>query len=103
MPTSCQTAPSVMGTVVSNSYVRVPPDLDPEALLQDVHAHLAQACERDQDLARTLSEARMQYQKGREWICLYQVGCESSESKIIELLRSITQKYVDEVVMLNCF
>ncbi len=35
---------------------------------------------------------------------MYEIGFESlKESSIIEVLRAITQKYVDEVVMLSCF
>ena len=93
-----------MGTWVSNSYVKVPCELDAEKILQDVHAYLLEACERDENLARTWSQARLRQEKGFEWICLYQVGFDSmKESAIIEVLRSITQKYVDEIVMLNCF
>jgi hypothetical protein len=35
---------------------------------------------------------------------LYEIGFDSlKESSTIEVLRAITQKYVDEVVMLSCF
>ena len=93
-----------MSTYVSNSYVKVPSELNPEELLKDVHSHLEQACGRDPKLASALGMARARYQKGEEWICLYQIGFKSlKESNIIEVLRTITQKYADEVVMLNCF
>jgi len=93
-----------VGTYVSNSYVKVPSELDPEELLKDIHSYLEQACGRDRKLASALDRARVRYQKGEGWICLYEVGFKSlKDSNIIEVLRTITQRYVDEVVMLNCF
>jgi hypothetical protein len=93
-----------MSTYVSNSYVRVPPELDPVGVLKDVHSYLQMAFESDPNLARALDMARVRHQRGEEWICLYEVGFKSmEEANVIEALRTITQKYVDEVVMLNCF
>ena len=95
---------TVVSTCVSNSYVKVPSELEPEELLKDIHSYLEQACGRDPKLAKDLDMARVRYRKGEEWICLYEVGFTSmEESNIVEVLRTITQKYVDEVVMLNCF
>ena len=93
-----------MSTYCSNSYVRVPSGLAAEEVLEDVHAHLKHACDSDPKLAAALDMARVRHQRGEEWICLYEVGFKSlKESNIIEVLRSITQKYVDEVIMLSCF
>lgn len=93
-----------MSTYVSSSYVKVPSELAPEELLKDIHSYLEQACGGEPKLASTLARARVRYQKGEEWICLYEVGFKSlKESNLIEVLRTVTQRYVDEVVMLNCF
>ena len=72
--------------------------------MEDVHSHLEEACEHNPKLAEALRFARVRHQKGDEWICLYEVGFKSlKESNIIEVLRTLTQNYVDEVVMLCCF
>jgi len=78
--------------------------LQAEEVLRDVHSYLGQACECDPKLAEALQLARVQHQRGDEWICLYEMGFRSlKESNIIEVLRAITRKYVDEVVMLSAF
>jgi hypothetical protein len=84
--------------------VRVPSELEAEEVLEDIHSHLKQACESDPKLAEALAQAKVRHRRGDQWICLYEVGFKSlKESNIIELLRAITQKYVDEVIMLSCF
>jgi hypothetical protein len=93
-----------MSTYCINSYAKVPPELEAEDVLRDVHSHLRQACERDPKLAQALSRARLRRRKGDEWLCLYEVGFKSlKESNIVEVLRRVTQVYVDEVVTLSCF
>jgi hypothetical protein len=92
-----------MSTYCLNSYVKVPPDLKAEEVVEDVYSHLKRACGSDPKLAESLRFSKVRHQRGHEWICLYEVGFKSlKESNIIEVLRSITQKYVDEVVMLSC-
>ena len=54
-----------MSTWASNSYVRVPPDLEAMEVLEDVHAHLLEACKRDKDLARKWLEVRLRHQPVR--------------------------------------
>jgi hypothetical protein len=93
-----------MSTYCTNSYVRIPSGLEAGQVLKDVHSHLGQACEREPKLAQAFRLARVRHQKANEWICLYEVGFKSlKESNTIEVLRAITQKHVDEVVMLSCF
>ena len=78
--------------------------MDAEEVLKDVHTHLEQACERDAELAKAWRCSRVRHQKGDEWLCLYEIGFKSlKESDVIEVLRGVTQKCVDEVVMLSCF
>lgn len=93
-----------MSTYCTNSYVRVPSELEAEEVLSDVYSHLEQACGCDTKLAEAWRFARVRHQRGEEWICLYEVGFKSmKEANVIEVLRAVTQKYVDEVVMLSCF
>jgi hypothetical protein len=89
---------------VSNSYVKIPPELQAEQVLEEVHSHLVRARESDPNLASVLDRARVRHRKGDQWVCLYEIGFKSiKESGTVELLRTITQNYVDEVVMLCCF
>jgi len=93
-----------VSTYCNNSYVRVPPELNAEEVVRDVHSHLRQACECDRELANAWRLGRVRHQNRHEWICLYEVGFKSlSESNRIEVLRAVTQKYVDEVVMVSCY
>jgi len=92
-----------MGTYVLSSYVRVPSDLNADEVLLDIHSHLLRACELDPGLAYSLRHSSLQHELGAGWIRLHEGGFRSlKDSDIIEVLRSITQKYVDEVVMLSC-
>ena len=86
-----------MGGWISNSYVRVPSELRAEDLLQDLCAFLS-------PIAEFGRLTRVQYRSGDEWVRIYESGFGSLKEKDrIEALRSITQRFVDEVVMLHCY
>jgi hypothetical protein len=93
-----------MSTYCENSYVRIPQELAAEELLKEIRSYLEQVCESERELAAKWHHSRIRHQKGDKWICLYGVAFKSlQEANEIEVLRGLTQTYVDEVIMVSCF